>query len=478
MTPPPAQPGRSGATRWVSWGLPLLLMAISIAALAWWLQPATTAQPVRVPGMDRPAASAQPAEQINPAHGAWSQGPGQPSTMFRGNWPGFRGQARDGIAPPQPNLATSWPPAGPPVRWRVELGEGYAGAAIDHGCAYVLDYDRAAQADVLRCLSMDDGRDVWRFSYPVQVKRNHGMSRTTPAVDSHHVVTLGPKCHVLCVDAHTGQPKWGMNLVSQFGATVPPWYAGQCPLIDEGRVILAPAGPEALMIAVDADTGDILWTTPNPRKWPMSHASITPMTLAGTRTLVYPAHGGVAGVDSRTGKLLWTTDSWKISIATVPSAVDLGAGRILLSGGYDAGAMIVEVTQQDDQWQVREVVKLSADVFGAPQQTPIFDPRRRAIFGIPQDGQLACLDPLGHVLWRSGDSSRFGLGPLLLTGGLLLALNDDGLLTLAAVSPDRYQPLAQFRILPGHESWGPLALADGLLLARDLTAMVCVDLRQ
>ena len=78
-------------------------------------------------------------------------------------------------------LARTWPAQGPPVLWSVDVGEGYASAAILDGMVYVLDYDREKQADVVRCLSLDDGKDISRHSYPVKVNRNHGMSRTVPA---------------------------------------------------------------------------------------------------------------------------------------------------------------------------------------------------------------------------------------------------------------------------------------------------------
>ena len=72
------------------------------------------------------------------------------------------------------------------------------------------------------------------------------MSRTVPAVTDKYLVALGPKCHVSCLDPATGKPYWLIDLVWQFGATVPPWYAGQCPLIDGDRAILAPGGDALL----------------------------------------------------------------------------------------------------------------------------------------------------------------------------------------------------------------------------------------
>ena len=54
----------------------------------------------------------------------------------------------------------------------LEAGEGHAGAAIRNGRVYLLDYDRENEADALRCLSLENGEEIWRFTYPVKVKRN------------------------------------------------------------------------------------------------------------------------------------------------------------------------------------------------------------------------------------------------------------------------------------------------------------------
>jgi outer membrane protein assembly factor BamB len=79
------------------------------------------------------------------------------------------------------------------------------------------------------------------------------------------------------------------------------------------------------------------------------------------------------------------------------------------------------------------------------------------------------------VLWTSGNANKFGLGPFLIADGKIFVMNDDGLLTLAEASPTGYRPLAKERVLHGHDSWAPLALAGGRLLARDLTQMICLD---
>jgi outer membrane protein assembly factor BamB len=59
--------------------------------------------------------------------------------------------------------------------------------------------------------------------------------------------------------------------------------------------------------------------------------------------------------------------------------------------------------------------------------------------------------------------------------GLIYALNDAGNLSLIEATPEKFNLLAQAQVLKGHESWGPMALVNGRLIARDLTRMICLD---
>jgi outer membrane protein assembly factor BamB len=240
-------------------------------------------------------------------------------------------------------------------------------------------------------------------------------------------------------------------------------------------VILAPAGREALAIAVDLRTGKELWRTPNPLRWQMTHASLAVMEFGGRRMAVYCGSGGVAGIDLADGKLLWQTTQWKIPIATVPSPVVLGDGRIFLSGGYDAGAMMLRLKPSDDGgFEPIIEYRLASRQFGATQHTPIL--RDGHLYGIrPPRGELTCLDLDGKVLWASGRGATFGLGPLMIAGDLIYALNENGKLVLAQATPTGYHQLAEAQVLEGHEAWGPMALAGTRLLVRDLTMLRCLD---
>ncbi len=453
--------------------VPVFLAAVGVVALAAWLKGGVELE-MRMPGGDgTPEVSL---EDAGPAllEGTLVTLDGAASELS-GSWPRFRGANIDAISTEKMNLSRNWGDSGPAILWSLDLGEGYAGVSILNGRVYLLDYDQENEADLLRCLSLDDGKDIWQYSYPVKVKRWHGMSRTVPAVTDGFVVAMGPRCHVTCLDAETGEFVWMMNLVREYGTTIPQWHAGQCPLIEDGRAIIAPAGVDVLMVAVDCATGEVVWETENPHGWDMTHSSIIPIEFAGKRMYVYCAGGGMVGVSSDDGSIVWETDEWTLR-TNVPSPVPVGDGKLFLSAGYNKGSMMLQL-KQDGEAIVPEVLfSLEADVFGSAQQTPVF--YNDYIYGVRPDQQFVCLDLDGNVLWTSTSATKFGIGPYTVAGGMIYAMDDEGLLRLIEAGPGGYRQIAEAKVLAGHESWAPMAIASGRLIARDLTHMVCLDVSE
>ena len=205
----------------------------------------------------------------------------------------------------------------------------------------------------------------------------------------------------------------------------------------------------------------------------MTHSSVIPMNFEKARQFIYCANKGVVGVDAADGHLRWQTTEWKISIATVPSPVVVDGRRIFLTGGYNAGSLMLELTATGDAIAPSAVFRLDAETFGATQHTPILF--QDQLYGIRADGRLVCLALDGRVLWDSGSADAFGLGPLLLVNDLIYAMDDSGLLRLIKASPAGYEKLAEADVLDGRESWGAMALADSRLLVRDFTRLKCLD---
>jgi len=460
-------------------------VTLGVILLSWFLQANPVADFVEhLPGMDnRPAFLSGGGETVE-IGALFASFDGTPSSLG-GSWPWFRGEDFTNVITQNTALADSWGDAAPPLLWSVDLGEGHSGPAIADGRVYVMDYDEDQRADMLRCFSLDDGEEIWRRGYNVYIKRNHGMSRTVPAVSGGYVVTIGPKCHVMCVDADTGDFRWGIDLVSEYGAEVPLWYTGQCPLIDGPLAVIA-VGGSSLMIAVECETGRVVWETPNPHGWKMSHSSIVPCTIHGREMYVYCALGGIAGVSSRgdnAGTVLFETDLWNRNVV-VPSPVYIGNGRLFVTAGYGAGSMMLDIIEENGSLRAEMVQRVAPDEgIASEQQTPIYYDGR--LFSVlpkdagPNRNEFVCCDPddIGGFAWMSGTMSRFGLGPYIVADGKFYILSDDGVLTVMRADTTGPVILGQAKILDGHDAWGPMALVNGRLLARDSRRMVCVDLR-
>ena len=448
---------------------------LGVMILAWWfIYDPTSSFVIHEPGMDNRTLSGGMLRARVQIGRDFTRFDGVASGL-NGVWPAFRGTGRDNIQQAV-RLRTDWT-AVPEVLWSVSLGEGHAAPAVSNGRVYVLDYLEEEQADALRCFSLDDGKEIWRRGYPVHVKRNHGMSRTIPAVSDSFVVTIGPRCHA------RGDLIWGIDLEAEFGTEVPFWYTGQCPLIDRGVAVIAPGG-HAIMIGVDCATGNVLWETPNPGGWKMSHSSVMPMVIHEKHMYVYCTTDGVAGVSAEPrdqGRLLWKSTAWSHSVIA-PSPLALEGNRILLTAGYGAGSMILQINQTADSLYMDEVIQACKpdQGFASEQQTPLF--YKGYLYGVmPKDAgalrnELVCADPsdLTRILWSSGKTHRFGLGPYLIAGDKILLLKDNGDLHLIEASPETCKIITHAQIFEGHDAWGPMALVNGRLLLRDANRMYCI----
>lgn len=407
------------------------------------------------------------------------------SSPLTGKWPNFRGADYDNINKEAIRLIDHWPAEGPKILWKKELGEGHAAAAVYNGRVYVLDYDERKKADVLHCYSLTDGKELWRRWYLVNLKRNHGISRTIPAVNDRYVVTIGPRCQVMCCNSITGELLWGIDLAKEYRTTVPLWYTGQCPIIDNNVAVIATGG-KSILIGVDCPTGKVVWQTPNPDSLKMSHSSVVPMTIAGVKMYIYDALGGLCGISAEEGskgKLLWKTKEFSPSVIA-PSPVYVGDNKIFVTAGYGAGSALFRIDKEGETFSVKKLQMFKPTLgMASEQQTPVF--KNGFVFNIQTKdagatrNELVCCRPddFQKLLWTSGTTDRYGLGPYLVADNKFFILNDEGELTIAKFSTSKFEVLSKAKVIDGQDSWGPMALADGMLVLRDSKLMVCIDLK-
>lgn len=441
------------------------------------------------------------------------------------DWPQYLGPNRNSTSP-EKGLLRSWPPGEPEVLWTVPVGRGFGGPAVKDGKVYLLDRDDAV-GDTLRCFDLATGRELWTFAYAAPGTAMFPGSRSVPTVDESHVYTCGHNGDLYCVDLKTHQPVWHRNVWTDFGgapntrtagatgpgrerpdenippaARFPTWAITQNPLIHGDRLIVASQAPEAGVVAYDKLTGTVKWKTPSLGL--ISYASpaivkvdgqdhvvmVTSSTNPFQRVNPVEEMGNVVGLDPVTGNVLWKYTNWHCHIS-VASAVDAGDNRVLVVGGYELGATMIQVEKQPDgSYQTREL--FTTVEFGDQTKPPLLhNGYVYAQYGTNSRREgLVCLRLDGKIMWKTRRSPDFNKGSMILADGLILATDGERKLYLIEPDPSGFKPLASAEMFPegaaggGNDiasrvggrtqNWAPMALSDGKLLLRDQNQLKCV----
>jgi len=436
------------------------------------------------------------------------------------DWPQFLGPERNSTSP-QKNLLRSWPESGPEVLWTVDLGIGYGGPVVKDGKVYLLDRDNKV-GDKMRCFDLDTGEELWRFEYNAAGEVMFPGSRSVPIVDGKHVYSCGPYGDLYCIDINTHQPVWDVNMWTDFGGdpgnnpsdaaegreggfggngNFPIWAISQCPLIYGDLLIVLSQAPDAGGVAYNKNTGEVVWKTPNLVN--ESYSSPSVVKIDGEDHIVFVISstnpighrdlpqtlGKIVGVEPLTGKILWEYDQWQCHI-TVPSAVDAGDNKVLVTGGYELGSVMINVEKQEDgTYGSTELFR--TEEFGEHTKPPLLiDGYFYGQYATNnrRDG-LTCMNMDGEIMWKTKRDPDFNKGSMILADGLILATDGNKSLYLIEPDPTGFKPLASADILAeggtnsegiaarvggNTQNWAPIALADGKLLIRDQRRMMCV----
>jgi outer membrane protein assembly factor BamB len=398
-----------------------------------------------------------------------------PAAGVAEDWNQFRGPTRTNISK-ETGLARKWAAGGPKQLWSAPVAQGYAGAALVGGRVYHHDYDEAKNEWCVNCRNLTDGKLVWQFREAREIRPNHAITRTVPAVDARFVFSLDPKATLHCLDVKTGKQVWRKSLVTDYKATIPSWYNGQCPLMEADRLIVGTGGA-AILVAIDKATGKDIWRTPNPGNLLMSHSSVMPATLAGVKQYVYGTLKGPLGVAAADGKLLWEFPR-KFNVAVAPSPLAVSDDLVFMTGSYDAGSVMVRVKKNGAAFTAEQVFDMKNNEWNSEVHTPIVYKGFMFAVGKKKRGLFTCLDFSGKEVWTSDGKAAFGLGSFMMADGMFFVMEGDtGKLHMLEASTTAYTELGSAQVLSGQEVWGPMAISGGRMVLRDLSKMICIDLR-
>jgi len=437
------------------------------------------------------------------------------------DWPQFLGPERNSTSPER-GILRSWPESGPEVLWSVNVGIGYGGPVVKDNKVYLLDRDDST-GDILRCFDFATDIELWRFSYEAPGSVMFPGSRSVPAIDGNYVYSVGPYGDLYCIDTNTQKPVWNKNIWTDFGGdpgndpidesaggrggfggrgNFPIWAISQCPLIYGNLLIVASMAPDAGVVAYNKLTGDIVWKTPNlgnetyvsPTVVKIDGADHVVMVTSSTNPVGRPelpkTPGNITGIDPLTGKILWIFSGWECHIS-VPPAVDAGNNKILVVGGYEYGALMIQVEKNaDGNYTAKELFKTVE--FGDQTKPPILhNGSFYAQYGTNNRREgLVCMSMDGEIKWKTRRNPDFNKGSMILVDGLILATDGAKKLFLIEPDPSGFKPLASSELLTeqtagegmsarfGTMNWAPIALAGGKLLIPDQSRMLCVKVAE
>ena len=396
------------------------------------------------------------------------------------SFPQFLGPSRDCHAP-GPELAGDWDAEPPKPLWRQSIGAAWSGFAIA-GLRAVTQEQRD-ELEAVACYDIRTGTLLWLHTYPAQYKTAIAGEgpRATPTIHDGRVYALGATGTLNCLDLSTGKPVWqriipadaGLKLdapVDQSGLSAnrnksKEWGYASSPLIVNGRVVVSAGGENGRsLLAYDTATGEPVWSGGDSRA---GYSSARLAKLHGESQILIFNQDGLAAHAPGDGSVQWEFE-WDVGFPHVSMPVTLPGNRILVSLGYGQGSKLLQIDTDDGRFSATklwESIRMKAKFTNLVFHNGHF-------FGL-DDGMFACIDAeRGRRKWKDG---RYGHGQILLRGGHILVMAENGDVVLLEANPERHVELTRFAALEG-KTWNPPALANDYLLVRNHREAGCYRL--
>ncbi|MEX2309890.1 MAG: PQQ-binding-like beta-propeller repeat protein [Pirellulales bacterium] len=399
--------------------------------------------------------------------------------LLAASWPQWRGPQRDGVSQ-ETGLLQEWSEEGPPLVWQqTDLGDGFSTPAVVGDRIYLVSSE-GLENEFVQALNVEDGERLWatrigNVGEPDQQPSYPG-ARSTPTIDGDQIYALGSDGDLACLERATGRVHWQKNVRSEFGGKPGEWAYSESPLVDGELVVVTPGGEEATLVALDKNSGEVVWKSQVPEGDDAGYASIVIVEAGGVKQYVQFLAKGLVGVDANTGEFLWrydrTAENSPANIGT-PVAKD----GYVYSGSHYAGGGVVRITANDGMIAAEEVYfdrKLPTAIGGA---VLVGD----HLYGTTR-GTMACLNfKTGEVNW----TQERGIAPASLCyadGRLYLHGENDGEVALVEATPEEYRERGRFTPpnIPDRgngKAWAYPVVADGRFYIHDWGTLWCYDVK-
>jgi outer membrane protein assembly factor BamB len=394
------------------------------------------------------------------------------SSSSASDWPQFRGPARDGLSTETGWLA-AWPPEGPKVLWRVQVGLGYSAVSVAGGRLYTLG--AKDKSETVWCLNADTGEVAWRETSPFEeLDSAHPGPRSTPTVEGGRVYTLGAAGRLAAWDAASGKPAWSVDLYKDLHGKAPRHAYNSCPLVLGNRVIVEAGADDgnASIVAFDKTTGSVLWKS---GKHMVGNSSPIAYSLGGETFVAVFTGDALVGLKPDTGQEVWVYP-WKIDYESSNAVPIVAGSRLFISAVEKKGAALLDLAggEPKEVWKSQE--------FSNHFATSVL--WKGCLYGLDGDIRaklsLRCVDfETGAVKWAQAAPEKAFGGNLAFADGKLIVLWGSGEMAVCEASPEGYKELSKARLATKGTWWTVPVLAGGRLYVRSAEGdLLCLDLRQ
>ena len=421
--------------------------------------------------------------------------------------PAYRGINRDGVVT-GPAIRSDWEAYPPAEIWRHPIGGGYSSFTVVDPVLITMEQRDKNEAVV--CYEISTGQEFWEYSYPARFNALGGPGpRSTPTIYNNSVYAFGCYGDLFCLDLKTGEPKWHVNVLQQFGLPTTTWGMTSSPLIHNGNVIVNTGGlknsAKAMvdqtgngLVAYLAENGEHVWhseglAAPNLeiKEFKTGAEAIegiegltipgysSPMLaqLAGEELILNFDGTALRGNDPANGSQLWKFPFTAGDYINVAQPILFDKDRVLISSGYGTGSAMLRVSREGADWQVEELWT-SNRLRSKFSSSVLYD---GYVYGL-DEGMMVCIDPEdGKRLWkgrREGLRGKYGHGQMLLVNEHIVVLTESGDLVLIEPSPKELLVKGILNVLEEDvKTWNPLTIAYGKAFVRNAEEIACYDLR-
>ncbi len=384
------------------------------------------------------------------------------------DWPRFLGLKGNAISG-ETEWNDDWRKKEPEPLWTEDVGIGCSSVAIAGGFAYTVGHPRRDD-EIIWCLDAVTGKEKWKFKYKhdLEPKYYSGGPSATPTVDEGRLFALSKDGDLRCLDAATGALLWQKSYVRDFGGREPTWGYAASPIVVGDLLICEPGGHGASAVALKKTTGAEVWRTGGDLP-----GYATPLICESPNGpfLVFFNRSGLSGHDLQ-GLFLFRIPWRTQNDVNAASPLQHGDG-FLISSGYGSGSAFFRIAngKASEVWRSKKMTMQFQNMIARDGHAFFVNGENST------RASIQCVEiSTGKVKWD--DRLSGNRGSIIMAGGKLLALSENGELALGEASADGFNQTG--RIQANRKTcWAPLSFANGLFYCRNNDGrLVCLDMRK